>query len=495
MTRKTLKITLVSIAALLMTLTAGVVLASTKTQTGELPTYVGSQACLGCHVDKFVNWDSSHHSYSLKQVMTEADLPLPISEAPAELQAELSRAVWNFRDHRFMTTDLKTGKLIYLGIEFNGGKYQAYSGKGNAWDDTCGGCHSGPISPETSLRSEPGIGCESCHGPGSQHIAGKGDVSKIFNNVDPSKSCAGCHSGYNQTPGAKRFPVGYRPGMELKDVGFLAGPVDPDKAPQAMHHKGAVPQWEASAHASAAILLNDENAQDRCYACHSSEFQLAQKDGKPFSVKDHPVNDGVTCVTCHDPHNSSEPGQLRMPEKELCVSCHTGGATPEKGFTAGKEVHHSQAEVLGGYAAVGIAATKGPHSELTCVECHMTGNNHLMKVVKPADVIGTTQQDTCTTCHKDSSSESRAAYLNMWQQTVSDKMTDLKHDIDVVDAALKASPTGLSADLKAKYDAARTNWTMVGSDRSGGAHNFEYVIKILTTAKKDTAAARQAFGK
>jgi predicted CXXCH cytochrome family protein len=207
------------------------------------------------------------------------------------------------------------------------------------------------------------------------------------------------------------------------------------------------------------------------------------------------VTDGVGCVTCHDPHNSSEPGQLRQPAKELCNSCHNGGGTPEKGFTAGKAVHHPQAEMLGGFAAVGITATEGAHSELTCVECHMTDNNHLMKVLKPADVMGTTRKDTCTTCHTDSTPESRDGYLNMWQESVTGKLEQLKADIDVVDAALKSNPAALAQDVKAKYDAARTNWTMVEQDKSNGAHNFEYATKILTAAKKDVAAAKAALAK
>jgi hypothetical protein len=152
---------------------------------------------------------------------------------------------------------MRSGELIYLGVEYDGEMYLKLDRKGVAWDPTCGGCHSATKGADTGLRAEPGIGCESCHGPGSEHILGKGDPAKIFNSTDPNQSCAACHSGYNGKKDASRFPIGYRPGMNLADTGFVTTPAEPDKAPQAMHHKGAVPQWQASAHAGAAITLNE----------------------------------------------------------------------------------------------------------------------------------------------------------------------------------------------------------------------------------------------
>ncbi|HYF91452.1 MAG TPA: ammonia-forming cytochrome c nitrite reductase subunit c552 [Symbiobacteriaceae bacterium] len=495
MTRKTLKIALVSAAAMLITLTAGVVVASTKAKA-ELPEYLGPQACIGCHSDKFLSWETSLHANFVTEIKTVADLPADPSGLSPELQDELAAAKYVFHGNRFLTPDLVTGELKYVGVEYDDKKqeYVASTRKGSSWDASCGGCHAGKDF-QSGIRTSIGVGCESCHGPARDHVLGRGDRSKISVSVDPSESCAACHSGFNTKAGAARFPVGYRPGMNLEEIGFIPATVDASKPAQPQHHKGAYPQWKASAHAGAAATLNNNpGAKDRCYGCHSTTFINANEAGQPISVKDHPVDDGVTCVTCHDPHGSANEKQLKKPAKELCTSCHTGEPTPT-GFAPGKEVHHPQAEMLAGVAAIGIAPTEGPHTPVSCEECHMTGGNHLFKVVKPGEVIGTTTKDTCTTCHTNSTPEVRDVYLSMWQESVEAKLEALKADIAVVDTALKANPSGLADELKASYAAAKTNFSMVEADASKGAHNFEYAIKILTAAKKDIRAAKEALGK
>ena len=55
--------------------------------------------------------------------------------------------------------------------------------------DTCAGCHTDAVknfadNPHTKLalqHGKSGASCESCHGPGREHVEGGGDVSKIFN--------------------------------------------------------------------------------------------------------------------------------------------------------------------------------------------------------------------------------------------------------------------------------------------------------------------------
>jgi predicted CXXCH cytochrome family protein len=490
MTRKTLKYVLSIVAVLLVALTAGVVVASTKTKT-ELPEYLGSTSCLGCHADKFENWSGSLHATFTQEVKSLSELPGDISTLPADLRAELEKVDVIFHGGRLMRQDLVTGEYKYLGVQYDPATetYKAYDRKDVSMDATCGGCHAGQRDPQTGLHVEAGVGCESCHGPGKEHILGRGDVSKIWNSADPTKSCASCHSGYNQAPNSSRFPVGYRPGMTLEEVGFVANTFKADAAPVAMHHKGAVPQWEASGHATAlTTLVGSGHAQDRCFECHSSDFQTAEETGKTFVAKE--ATAAVTCVSCHDPHGSNVPGQLRKDAGDLCASCHTAEIAEGTTFKPGAAVHHPQKEMLAGYGAIGVTNTTGAHTELTCVECHMTGANHQMKVLKPSDVIGTTTKDTCTTCHSNSSAESRDVYLTMWQEGTETKVTALKADIAAIDAALKANANALTAQLKATYDAAKTNVSMVEADASKGAHNFEYTMKILAQAKKDIATAK-----
>ncbi len=62
----------------------------------------------------------------------------------------------------------------------------------------------------------------------------------------------------------------------------------------------------------------------------------------------------ATCATCHDPHGSSNPNQLRYPvtsadpDQNLCMKCHNRRAEPEPPSTV--TPHAPQGAVLLGYA-------------------------------------------------------------------------------------------------------------------------------------------------
>ena len=70
--------------------------------------------------------------------------------------------------------------------------------------DTCKTCHEDLYknnfekTPHFKTTIDDGHGCESCHGPGSAHVEGGGDVSKIISFKSMSKQdanarCLSCH--------------------------------------------------------------------------------------------------------------------------------------------------------------------------------------------------------------------------------------------------------------------------------------------------------------
>ena len=72
--------------------------------------------------------------------------------------------------------------------------------------DTCKTCHEDLYKKnfentahfKTTLHD--GHGCESCHGPGSAHVEGGGDVTKIvsfksMSKQDANARCLSCHGG------------------------------------------------------------------------------------------------------------------------------------------------------------------------------------------------------------------------------------------------------------------------------------------------------------
>jgi DmsE family decaheme c-type cytochrome len=169
--------------------------------------------------------------------------------------------------------------------------------------DTCKGCHEEiyPKGFETTAHFKTtlvgGHGCESCHGPGADHVAGGGDVSKIvsFNRLSRSQAnqrCLSCHA------------------ESKKQAHFSSSP----------HASSNVSCIDChSPHKSKATKLLLENQPKLCYGCHST----ARADfAKPFH---HRVNEGlVQCEDCHNVHGTGLIRQVRsQPNGDaVCFKCH-----------------------------------------------------------------------------------------------------------------------------------------------------------------------------
>jgi len=99
-----------SIAAVVAALVlAGTALFTEERAVAQLPEYVGSEACLGCHADKYEAWDATAHSSMVEQIMKPSDLPADPNTAPADLKAELDKADYVVAGHRFLARDPATG--------------------------------------------------------------------------------------------------------------------------------------------------------------------------------------------------------------------------------------------------------------------------------------------------------------------------------------------------------------------------------------------------
>jgi Flp pilus assembly protein TadD len=162
-------------------------------------------------------------------------------------------------------------------------------------DSTCLFCHSSrvqrPIDGTINRFAaeaflQPGVGCERCHGPGSEHVAGRGSM------VNPARLgsgrrddvCMQCHlEGIARIARAGRREEDYRPGDMLSDV--LAIFVREDAARGGL---GAVSQFEALARS----------------AC---------KRGS---------GDALGCITCHDPHVRVAPADKAAFYRSRCLTCH-----------------------------------------------------------------------------------------------------------------------------------------------------------------------------
>ncbi len=260
------------------------------------------------------------------------------------------------------------------------------------WNKSCYSCHVSQGQKNFDLEKlryhttwqDLGINCESCHGPGGEHIAKATDAKAtdattrtqikeaIVNpaRLDAASStaiCAQCHSlrdiyADNFKAGANYYDY-FTPVMEYRL------PVSPDSA--------YWPDGRPRQLANEAFGL----WQSQCFS-----------------------KGGARCATCHThPHSSDveHDAQLRPGNNALCVGCHTNIAANIPAHT-----HH---------------AAKSTGS--SCIECHMPATvislktrmrDHSMSIPAPENTIRHDIPNACNVCHRDKDAEWTLREMNAW---------------------------------------------------------------------------------
>ena len=207
----------------------------------------------------------------------------------------------------------------------------------------CMSCHNSypdfVMGSENKFNSLPyGIGCERCHGPGSIHVANKmsGDIidtSKYidYSIVNPAKLsidlqfdvCQRCHLQGNAVLKNDHSFYDFKPGMKLSDYISVFLP----------RYKNADDEFIMASHA-------DRLKQSKCF--------IKTFDAAKSSKELRPYKNGLTCVSCHNPHVS-----VREKKTEnfnmVCKKCH--GSKEDK--NCGLALHERQTKLN------------------NCVSCHM----------------------------------------------------------------------------------------------------------------------------
>lgn len=336
----------------------------------ETPGYVGSALCADCHVEAREAWSRSHHA----QAWT--------PPTPTTVLGDFDDATFR---HGGVETRFRRDGDTYL-IETDGadgmrrayevvgvvgihplqqyllspspGRLQAYdiawdverkrwfpvfgdqvappgdgfhwTGPYKSWEARCAECHATGYSrnyvPATNSymprMAEIGVGCESCHGPGDDHVAwarqgGGGLATGLTVDVGASQKaeldvCLACHS--------RREAM--QDGLPLPGTDY---------------------------HEAFSIALLREGV----YHPDGTILDEVFEGGSFLQSRMHAQ--GVRCSTCHEPHS----GELRLEGNAVCAQCHTPAGNPDFPTLARKvyddPAHHFHPE--GGRAPSAWTAT------------------------------------------------------------------------------------------------------------------------------------------
>jgi len=406
---------------------------------------VGPEQCATCHSQAVSDWRTTMHSRMVQEPgpgVTNANFDDP--RAGIRL-SDVRFVVGGMTKNYFVGADYK-----YLPAEWNIEKKEWHPRAVSPWLGACTGCHTTGYDKQLNTFVSLGISCESCHGPGSKHVATGGNTAYIKVSLDVD-ACESCHGGDRQ--------VG-----QLKQTG----------------HYSVFAQ-----------MVDKPFYKDSCMECHSATVRIAGEKGQPVpalaefrdgSLKEDRV--GITCVVCHDPHKRDHEAQLRKDAQETCTECHTGELKGDA-FPAGRDVHHPQKEMWLGTGAIGVPSMPAAKTA-TCVDCHMVAGNHLFRAGTPKLTV--TQKgkpvelDSCDACHKTMNAEKIAGL----HQEFSRQIEELKGLLARVDARIKERQA-VGLDVRAAQelrDKAFTNISFAQADASGGIHNPAYITEMLRVARQ-----------
>lgn len=418
--------------------------------------YVGSDKCQACHAVEFAGWKETLHSKMIQAVKVDPAAIIGDFVTPSEIRTftkdEVAYTIGSQWKQRYMTDNYFVLHAEWIVQTKEWAPYKA-----RPWEG-CLGCHTTGFDPVTKKFAEKNIGCEACHGPGSQHVV-TGNPALIVKTDDP-QVCGQCHVEGTDPTGAFDFPIGFVP---------------------------AGPKTIAETFTFKPGLWADGTSDDN----HQQYFDWMRSK-----------HTFTTCVSCHPPHEPGFGRQLRKPVLDLCGECHTATGIGVRPIIAGTTVYHPQIEALKGVGGLGVAAKPSLHYKfkVTCADCHMprTAENalpgditsHLFKVVMPGKAeLG--QPNSCTTCHVDMSAAMQKI-IDTRQAEIKAALEALKARLDKIRAAHPKWDVWapIKTDEQKAYELAYTNYTFAVNDGSYGIHNYPYIKALIKVANKSLDAGK-----
>jgi tetratricopeptide (TPR) repeat protein len=429
--------------------------------------YVGQERCAQCHAAQAKAWRTSHHALAM-QVANQATVLGNFRDT--HFTQDGDRSNFFTKDGKFqVNTPGADGKPAdfdftytfgvyplqqYL-VPFTRGRLQSFvvawdsrdqqqngqrwfdlypdqkirpgdplhwTGRNQTWNYMCAECHSTNLRKNYDLTrdsyattwSEIDVSCETCHGPGSNHVAWadsrghnsyrhQDDSKGLVVNLTPPKGVWAASDANAETTHWKGAPRSHTEVETCAPCHSRRHPITANAQPGQPLLDGYIPS-----------LLEE--------GVYYADGQILEEDYEWGSfIQSKMYHEGVTCSDCHNPHSGKLP-QVGL--NAVCGKCHS----PAKFDT--EQHHHHKPESAGAL----------------CVNCHMptrtymvvdVRRDHSFRVPRPDFSIVHGTPNACNQCHKDKANAWAAETVAKWYGP---NRRQEAHFVAALDAGRRGSP-------------------------------------------------------
>jgi Flp pilus assembly protein TadD len=405
---------------------------------GRPPTFVGSGSCAGCHAAEAERWRGSHHALAMQEAKDSTllgewsggavtDAGITTTFATIEGRRTVTTAGEDGKAGRFIPAftfgihplqqlllPLSRGRMQALTVAWDarppeaGGQrwYHLYGGDSVGvgdplhwtardlnWNYQCAECHSTDVrkgylaaadSYATTFK-EVSVGCEACHGPGSEHVR---------------------RAGGRQATGGSAVG-GFATAFGYDTVRWVFGPGDSIAHRSSPRTERREVETCGRCHARRGVTEEGSAYGGPLLASHRPSLLdpgLYWPDGQ---IRDEVYEygsflasrmsrAGVTCADCHDPHSAARPSG-----NTTCAKCHLPAT-----FDSPRHTRHPSGS---------------PGAQ--CVSCHMPAktymgvdvrHDHSFRIPRPDLTVALGTPNACGQCHAEQGAQWAAARIAGW---------------------------------------------------------------------------------
>lgn len=306
--------------------------------------YVGSDKCFECHADQFNEWQASGHPWKLRKVEKAqySGLPLPPGYSWDDISYVIGGANKKARfidKQGYIITTAKDGSEAKTQYNLQDASWSFYH-KGEKKPYKCGPCHMTGYDKQGNQAGMPGmigtwaedgIGCEECHGPGSDHV--KKPSKKTVKIDRTAEACGKCH---------QRGGMGDQPPVK---GGFIK------------HHE-QINELKAGSHGSISCLdchnphQRAIQAKNTCTSCHEDMYKSLAKNIHGKS--------GLSCKDCHMPKASKSAIKVSPTEGDVRTHLFKINTDPKANMFVTEEKDGKKKSYALGFVTMDFA----------CLNCH-----------------------------------------------------------------------------------------------------------------------------